>query len=42
MPHKIVQRYVLRTGMADGKMVYLDEKGTVNPVLRAAVGDTSS
>ncbi len=35
-----VQKYVLKTGMADGKMVYMDQKGKVNPVLRAAVGDT--
>ncbi len=35
-----VQRYVLSTGMADGKMVYLDAHGKANPVLRANVGDT--
>lgn len=35
-----VQRYVLKTGLADGKMVYLDANGKVNPVLRANVGDT--
>lgn len=35
-----VQRVALKTGMADGKMVYLDEKGRANPVLRAKVGDT--
>lgn len=35
-----VRKLVLKTGMAGGKMVYLDEKGTVNPVLRGNVGDT--
>lgn len=35
-----VKRFVLKTGLADGKMVYLDEQGKANPVLRAAVGDT--
>ncbi|HSI54274.1 MAG TPA: copper-containing nitrite reductase, partial [Ramlibacter sp.] len=35
-----VQRVVLKTGMAGGKMVYLDEKGVANPALRANVGDT--
>ncbi|HSH90552.1 MAG TPA: copper-containing nitrite reductase, partial [Ramlibacter sp.] len=30
----------LKTGMAGGKMVYIDSKGTVNPVLHANVGDT--
>jgi nitrite reductase (NO-forming) len=35
-----IQKIVLKTGMAGGKMVYLDEKGTVNPVLRGKVGDT--
>ena len=34
------QHIVLKTGMAEGKMVYLDDKGQVNPVLRAKVGDT--
>lgn len=34
-----VRQFVLKTGLAGGKMVYLDEKGTVNPVLRANVGD---
>lgn len=33
-------KIVLKTGLAGGKMVYLDEKGNVNPVLRAKVGDT--
>jgi nitrite reductase (NO-forming) len=36
----VVRKIVLKTGMAGGKMVYLDEKGTVNPVLRGNVGDT--
>jgi nitrite reductase (NO-forming) len=27
-------------GMAGGKMVYMDDKGTVNPVIRGNVGDT--
>ncbi|HEX7891641.1 MAG TPA: copper-containing nitrite reductase [Ramlibacter sp.] len=35
-----VHRIVLKTGMAGGKMVYLDEKGNANPVLRGKVGDT--
>ena len=35
-----VKRFVLKTGMADGKMVYLDEAGKVNPVLRVNQGDT--
>jgi nitrite reductase (NO-forming) len=35
-----VQKLVLKTGMANGKMVYLDDKGNVNPVLRGKVGDT--
>ena len=39
-PAATVQKIVLKTGMANGKMVYLDEKGTVNPVLRGKVGDT--
>ena len=39
-PQGMVHRIVLKTGMADGKMVYLDEKGKANPVLRANVGDT--
>jgi nitrite reductase (NO-forming) len=36
----VVKKFVLKTGMAGGKMVYLDEKGAVNPTLRANVGDT--
>jgi nitrite reductase (NO-forming) len=35
-----VQKIVLKTGMAGGKMVYLDEKGNANPVIRGKVGDT--
>jgi nitrite reductase (NO-forming) len=30
----------LSTGIRDGKMVYLDEKGQANPTLKANVGDT--
>jgi nitrite reductase (NO-forming) len=30
----------LTTGIADGKMVFLDEKGQANPKLKANVGDT--
>jgi nitrite reductase (NO-forming) len=33
-------QYVLKTGMADGKMVYMDAKGTVNPTIKGNVGDT--
>ncbi|MGV3570048.1 MAG: copper-containing nitrite reductase [Ramlibacter sp.] len=36
----VTHKIVLKTGMAGGKMVYLDEKGTVNPTLRGKVGDT--
>lgn len=35
-----VKRFVLKTGMVDGKMVYLDEHGKANPALRVAAGDT--
>jgi len=35
-----VHRITLKTGMAGGRMVYLDETGNVNPVLRGRVGDT--
>ena len=35
-----VHKIVLKTGMAGGKMVYLDDKGTANPVIRGNVGDT--
>lgn len=36
----MVHKIALKTGMVDGKMVYLDAKGRVNPVLRANLGDT--
>jgi nitrite reductase (NO-forming) len=36
----VTRQVVLKTGMAGGKMVYMDEKGNVNPVLRGNVGDT--
>ncbi|WP_313069821.1 copper-containing nitrite reductase [Melaminivora sp.] len=35
-----VKRFVLETGIVDGKMVFVDDHGVANPVLRAAVGDT--
>lgn len=35
-----VKNISLSTGMKDGKMVFLDQKGQANPVLRANVGDT--
>jgi len=35
-----VKSIVLSTGMKDGKMVFVDDKGEANPVLRANVGDT--
>lgn len=35
-----VQQYVLKTGMVDGKFVYIDTNGKANPVLHAKVGDT--
>lgn len=35
-----VHKIVLKTGIKDGRMVYLDEKGTVNPTLKGKVGDT--
>ncbi|MFT7722485.1 MAG: copper-containing nitrite reductase [Roseateles sp.] len=35
-----VKRFVLHTNIVDGKMVYVDDKGAVNPTLNAAVGDT--
>ncbi|RYF13403.1 MAG: hypothetical protein EOO30_21340, partial [Comamonadaceae bacterium] len=35
-----VHRIVLKTGMAGGKMVYIDDKGTVNPTIKGKVGDT--
>jgi nitrite reductase (NO-forming) len=35
-----IHKIVMKTGMAGGKMVFLDEKGAPNPVLRGKVGDT--
>ena len=35
-----VQKIVLKTGIAEGKMVFIDAQGKVNPTLRAKVGDT--
>ena len=35
-----VRQITLTTGMAGGKMVFLDTKGTANPKLQANVGDT--
>jgi nitrite reductase (NO-forming) len=35
-----VHAIVLKTGMAGGKMVYMDAKGTVNPTIKGNVGDT--
>jgi nitrite reductase (NO-forming) len=35
-----VQKIRLSTGLADGKMVFLDAAGKANPTLRAKVGDT--
>jgi len=37
---EVVHKVTLTTGMAGGKMVYLDEKGAANPTLRVNVGDT--
>ena len=34
-----VKRFVLHTNIVDGKMVYVDDKGAVDPTLSAAVGD---
>ena len=39
-PAAAVKRFALHTNIVDGKMVYVDDKGTVNPTLSAAVGDT--
>src|SRR5262245_49306295 len=33
-------RITLSTGIVDGKMVFLDEKGQANPKLKAKLGDT--
>ena len=35
-----VKRYELHTNIVDGKMVFVDNKGQVNPVLAANTGDT--
>lgn len=35
-----VKKYALETGIVNGKMVFIDERGQANPVLRAHVGDT--
>lgn len=35
-----VKRFALHTNIVDGKMVYVDDKGAVNPTLNVAVGDT--
>jgi nitrite reductase (NO-forming) len=35
-----VHKISMKTGMAGGKMVFLDDKGAPNPVLRGKVGDT--
>src|SRR5262245_15390253 len=35
-----LQKIILTTGLKDGKMVFLDEKGQANPKLKAEVGDT--
>ena len=39
-PQAVTQKIVLSTGIKDGKMVFLDEKGQANPTLKANVGDT--
>ena len=35
-----LKRYELQTNIVDGKMVFIDAKGQVNPVLAANTGDT--
>ena len=35
-----VKKVVLHTNIVDGKMVYVDDKGQVNPTIDARVGDT--
>jgi nitrite reductase (NO-forming) len=37
---EVVRQFKMSTGMAEGKMVFLDAQGKPNPVLRANVGDT--
>ena len=39
-PAGSVHKIVLKTGMANGRMVYMDEKGNVNPTIKGRVGDT--
>src|SRR5688572_7052660 len=39
-PQAAFKKIVLSTGLQDGKMVFLDEKGRPNPALKANVGDT--
>lgn len=35
-----IKRFALHSNIVDGKMVYVDSQGTVNPTLHVAVGDT--
>ena len=35
-----IRQYTLKTGIVDGKMVYIDSQGKANPTLQAEVGDT--
>ncbi|MFT3800005.1 MAG: copper-containing nitrite reductase [Burkholderiaceae bacterium] len=39
-PAPTVKRYSLHTNIVDGKMVYVDDRGQVNPTMTAQVGDT--
>lgn len=39
-PAATLKRYELQTNIVDGKMVFIDAKGQVNPVLAAHTGDT--
>ncbi len=39
-PASTVKRYVLHTNIVDGKMVYVDDRGQVNPTITVRVGDT--
>lgn len=39
-PAATLKRYELQTNIVDGKMVFIDAKGQVNPVLAASTGDT--
>ena len=39
-PAPVVTRIGLHTNIVDGKMVYVDDKGQVNPTLTGRVGDT--